>query len=181
MKTFLLTGVSLFLTVLSTFSPNAAHAQRFALADSEYILKHIPEYISAQKELNSLSQQWQKEMDKRQMEIDNLSKAFRADQPLLTDEMKKHREDEISGKEKDLQMYQNTKFGVEGELFQLRVKLITPIQDRVAKATQFIAESQQLDIIFDKAAYPPLYLTPRYDKSDDIIKRLGYKPGAFAE
>ena len=38
-------------------------AQRFVYVDSEYILKHIPEYNSAQKQLDALSDQWQKEVD----------------------------------------------------------------------------------------------------------------------
>jgi outer membrane protein len=175
MKTFFVSIVFVFLTTLSVF------AQRFAYADSEYILKHIPDYLSAQKQLDALSQQWQKEIDNSLSEIDKLSKTYQADQVLLTDEMRKRRESEIAEKEKSIKEFQSAKFGVGGELYQQRIKLIRPIQDKVAKATQLVAESQQLDFIFDKAEFPLLYGNPRYDKSNDVLTRMGIKPGVIPE
>lgn len=175
MKTFLLITVFVFLTGLSVF------AQRFALVDSQVILKSIPDYISAQKQLDALSQQWQKEVDNRLAEIEKLSKAYQADQPLLTDEMRKHRETEIAEKEKELKEYQSAKFGAGGELFQQNVKFIKPIQDKVQKAIQAEAESQKWDIILDKAELPFLYADPRYDKTTEVLTRMGYKPAAVTE
>ena len=40
-----------------------AQAQRFALIDMEYILKHIPAYEQANRQMESLSQQYQKEIE----------------------------------------------------------------------------------------------------------------------
>ena len=133
MKRYVITGIIILFSTLGTF------AQRFAYVDSEYILKHIPEYTSAQKQLDALSQQWQKEVDSRFADIEKLYKAYQADQVLLTPEMRKRREDEIIAKEKDAKEFQQIKFGFEGELFQQRTRLIKPIQDRVAKAIQAVA------------------------------------------
>lgn len=119
----------LIISALFIFTSVGAFAQRFAYVDSEYILKHIPEYTSAQKQLDALSAQWQKELDSRFSEIDNLYKAYQADQVLLTNEMRKRRENEIIEKEKDAKEFQRVKFGFEGELFQQRTKLIKPIQE----------------------------------------------------
>lgn len=165
------------LLVLSSFG---AFAQRFAYVDSEYILKHIPEYNSSQKQLDALSAQWQKDVDARFAAIEALFKAYQADQVLLSDEMKKKREDEIIEKEKEAKEFQRVKFGFEGELFQVRTKLIKPIQERVSKAIQGVADAQQLDMIFDKnSEITLLYASPRLDKSNDVIVRLGYKPGTL--
>ena len=163
--------------VLSSFG---AFAQRFAYVDSEYILKHIPEYNSSQKQLDALSAQWQKDVDARFAAIEALFKAYQADQVLLSDEMRKKREDEIIEKEKEAKEFQRVKFGFEGELFQVRTKLIKPIQERVSKAIQGVADAQQLDMIFDKnSEITLLYASPRLDKSNDVIVRLGYKPGTL--
>ena len=176
MRKLLLTFSFVFFLGLTTF------AQRFAYVDSEYILKHIPEYVSAEKQLDALSQQWQKEVDARFAEIDKLYKAYQADQVMLTDEMRKRRENEIVEKEKQTKEFQRIKFGFEGDLYKERIKLIQPIQDRVAKAVQAVAENQQLDMIFDKGSQlMMLYASTRLDKSNDVITRLGYKPGAFAK
>jgi outer membrane protein len=159
-----------------------AFAQRFAYVDSDYILKHIPEYNAAQKQLDALSGQWQKEVDTRFADIEKLYKAYQADQVLLTEEMRKRRENEIIQKEKEAKEIQKAKFGFEGELFQQRTRLIKPIQDKVSKAVQAVADAQQLDMIFDKnSEIMLLYANPRLDKSNDVVTRLGYKPGVFVK
>ncbi len=164
------------------FTTIGAFAQRFAYVDSDYILQHIPEYNSSQKQLDALSVQWQKDVDAKFAEIERLFKAYQADQVLLTEDMRKRRENEIIQKEKEAKEFQNMKFGFEGELFQVRTKLIKPIQDRVAKAIQAVADAQQLDMIFDKNSdITLLYASPRLDKSNDVIIRLGYKPGTVVK
>ncbi|MCC8408911.1 OmpH family outer membrane protein [Mucilaginibacter sp. UR6-1] len=176
MKRIILTTALTFIACLGAF------AQRFAYVDSEYILKHIPDYTSAQKQLSAQSQQWQKEADAKFQEIDRLYKAYQADQVLMTPEMKKRREAEIVGKEKAAKDFQRLKFGPDGELTQKSNTLIKPIQDRVSKAVQAVAESENLDMIFDKnSEVMMLYANPRYDKSAAVITRLGLKPGTFAQ
>lgn len=176
MKRIILTALLAFTACLGAF------AQRFAYVDSEYILKHIPDYTSAQKQLSAQSQQWQKEADAKFQEIDRLYKAYQADQVLMTPEMKKRREAEIVGKEKAAKDFQRLKFGPDGELTQKSTALIKPIQDRVSKAVQAVAESENLDMIFDKnSEVMMLYANPRYDKSAAVITRLGLKPGTFAQ
>jgi outer membrane protein len=157
-------------------------AQRFAYVDSDYILKHMPDYVSAQKQLGALSDQWQKEVDGRFQEIDRLYKAYQADQVLMTPEMKKRREDEVVAREKAAKDFQRQKFGPGGELETKSSSIMKPIQDRVAKAVQAVAEAENLDMIFDKnSEVIMLYANPRYDKSAEVITRLGLKPGVFAK
>ena len=164
------------------FAFTAAFAQRFGYVDSDYILKHVPEYASAQKQLAALSEQWQKEVDARYQELDRLYKAYQADQVLMTADMKKRREDEIVEKEKAAKDFQRQKFGPEGELPKRSTSVIKPIQDKVAKAVQAVAESGNYDMIFDKnSEVIMLYANPRYNKSDEVITRLGLKPGVFAK
>lgn len=159
-----------------------AFAQRFGFVDSEYILKHVPDYVSAQKQLSVLSDQWQKEVDGKFAEIDRLYKAYQADQVLMTADMKKRREAEMVDKEKAAKDFQRGKFGPDGELSQRSTALVKPIQDRVSKAIQAVAEAESLDMIFDKNSETiMLYANPRYDKSAAVITRLGLKPGVFAK
>ena len=164
--------VALFITMTST-----AFAQRFAYVDTEYILQHIPEYLAAQKQLDALSVQWQEEVDNRFAEIEKLYQSYQEDQVLLSEAMRRKREDEIVNKEREAREFQRQKFGFEGDLFQERVKLVQPIQERVAQAIQTIATDQSLDIILDKGSEVTfLYANPKLDKSNDVITRLGYKP-----
>ncbi|MDT3404828.1 OmpH family outer membrane protein [Mucilaginibacter terrae] len=167
--------------IIAIAAVSGAWAQRFAYVDSDYILKHIPEYASSQKQLAAISDQFQKEVDGRFQEIDRLYKAYQADQVLMTPDMKKRREAEIVDKEKAAKDFQRSKFGPDGELSQRSSSLVKPIQDRVSKAIQAVAENENLDMIFDKnSEVMMLYANPRYNKSDAVITRLGLKPGAFA-
>lgn len=163
--------------ILMTSGISSANAQRFAYVDTEYILQHIPEYLSAQKQLDDLSVTWQEEIDNRFTEIENLYQAYQREQVLLSEEMRKQREDEIIQKELETKEYQRLKFGYEGDLFQEKIRLIQPIQERVARAIQEIATEQALDLILDKGGEIVfLYANPRLDRSDEVITKLGYQP-----
>lgn len=172
----------LFIIVFVCISGMSAFAQRFAYVDSEYILNNIPEYISSQKQLDALSQQWQKQVDLRLAEVEKLYKAYQKDMVLLTPDLRRSRENEIVEKEKAAKEFQRLKFGFEGELYQQRIKLIKPIQERVARAIQAVAENNQLDLILDKNSdVILLYTSSRLDKSNEVITRLGYKPGTLEQ
>jgi outer membrane protein len=176
MKKIIFTLAFTFLAITASF------AQRWAYVDSDYILKHMPDYASAQKQLGALSDQWQKEVDTRFQDIDRMYKAYQADQVLMTPDMKKRREAEVVEKEKAAKDFQRQKFGPDGELAQKSSSIIKPIQDKVAKAVQAVAEAESLDMIFDKnSEVIMLYANPRYDKSADVLTRLGLKPGVFAK
>ena len=168
----------IILVLFFTFAAFTTFAQRFAWVDSDNILKHMPEYQAAQKQLAALSDQWQKEVDAKSQEIERMYKAYDADKVLMTADMKKRREAEIADKEKEVKAFQRQKFGPDGDLAKKSTELIKPIQDRVMKAIQAMAESEELDMVFDKnSEIIMLYANPRYDKSADVITRLGLKPG----
>lgn len=172
----------IILVLFFTFAAFTTFAQRFAWVDSDNILKHMPEYQAAQKQLAALSDQWQKEVDAKSQEIERMYKAYDADKVLMTADMKKRREAEINDKEKEVKNFQRQKFGPDGELAKKSTELIKPIQDRIMKAIQAMAESEELDMVFDKnSEIIMLYANPRYDKSADVITRLGLKPGVLTK
>ena len=159
-------------------STSMAYSQKFGYVDSEYILENIPEYKEAQQELDKLSIEWQKQLERRYSEIDKMYKNYQAEQILLTEEMKTKREDEIIKKEKTAKEYQKSKFGVDGELFQKRKELVKPIQDKVYKAISELSNASGYDIVFDKSSgLTMLYTNAKYNLSDKVLKKLGYKPG----
>lgn len=165
----------LFTLLLITGSIMAANAQKFAYIDSQYILSKMPEYKVAQDQLNQLSIQWQKEIEAKYSEIDQLYKAYKADEVLLTEEMKQKRQAEIEKKEQEVKDLQKQRFGVDGDLFKKRQELVKPLQDKIYNAVQALAERENLAVIFDKSSdLTMLYTNVRYDKSDEILKDMGY-------
>lgn len=150
-------------------------AQKIGYVDTDYILSNIPEYKAAQTEIDKISVDWQKEIEAKYAEIDKLYKIYQAESVLLTDDMKKKRENEIINKEKEVKELQKQRFGVDGELFNKRMELVKPIQDKVYNAVKQVAEKSGLAFIFDKAGQVSmLYSNSKYDKSEDVLNLLGY-------
>ncbi|MCH1583418.1 MAG: OmpH family outer membrane protein [Flavobacteriales bacterium] len=163
------------LLIIPSFS---ALSQKYAYVDTEYILSHLPEYAEAQKELNSLASGWLDEIEEKYEAANQLETAYRAERVLLTSEMRRKREDEISNKRTEATDMQKAKFGVEGELFQKRQELIQPVQEQIFQVLKDLSSSRGYMVVFDKAkGSNMLYTNPKYDISDRVIKELGYTPG----
>ena len=152
------------------------YAQRYAVIDSKYILEKVPEYKAAQQKLDQFSQQWQQEIDKKSAALDKMYKDYDAEQVMLSDDLKKKREDELFNNDKELKDLQRKRFGYEGDIFKKRQELIKPIQDRVYTAVQKLAVSKLYDFILDKSeGITVIFADPKLDKSDDVLKELGVK------
>jgi len=154
----------------------AAVAQKYCIIDSKYILERVPDYKNAQDKLDALSKAWQTEVDNRMADVDRLYKSYQAERAMLSDEVRKKREDEIVTKEKAAKDLQKKYFGYEGDLFKKRQELVKPVQDRVYNAVQKMTQQKGYDIVLDKAGGVTLfYADPKLDRSDDVLKLLGVK------
>ena len=154
----------------------ASQAQRYAIIDTKYILSKIPEYRDADKRLQAIGEQWQKEIDDKQAQLDKMYKNYEAEQFMLTDELKKKREDELFVREKEVRDLQKRRFGYEGDLFKERQKMIKPVQDKVYNAIQKMAIAKAYDFVLDKSeGITIIFADPKLDKSEDVLKELGIK------
>ena len=166
----------LFLFVLSLISLGAIAQQRYAIIDTKYILSKIPEYKDADKKLQLVGEQWQKEIDDKQLALDKMYKNYEAEQFMLTEDLKKKREDELFVKEKEVRDLQKKRFGYEGDLFKERQKLVKPIQDKVYNAIQKIAVARFYDFVLDKSeGITVIFADPKLDKSDEVLREMGIK------
>jgi len=169
--------VLLFLVPLFSFQ---SKAQKFAYVDSEYILDNMTEYRDAQDILDKLSLDWQKEIELKFAAIDKMYKDYQAEAVLLPEDIKKKRQDDIVAKEKEAKDLQKKRFGKDGDLFKKRKELVKPIQDKVYNAIEDMANAGGYAIIFDKSgSLTMIYANSKYDKSDEVLDKLGYKPGAI--
>jgi outer membrane protein len=170
MKRIILTLGIVFILSVSGF------AQKFGFIDSDYILKNIPAFNAAQEQLDQLSKQYQKELETMYAEIEKMYKDFQAESVLLSDDMKRKREDVIMSREKEYKELQRKYFGPSGELFKKRQGLVKPIQDDIFAAVQDITTEGAYAVIFDKSGSATLFTTnPKFDLSDQVLQKLGYK------
>lgn len=150
-----------------------SHAQKFAFVDSEYILDQMESYQKAQKQIDDLAAEWQKELDKKVGNIESKINDLRKNELLLPEDIKEEKEFEITTLQNELRAYQSKKFGVGGDLFKRRKELIQPIQRKVFKAIESLAKDNNYSFVLDKSKNSNiLYADPKYDKSDAIIRKL---------
>jgi len=155
-------------------------AQKIAVIDTKYILENMDEYEVAQEQLDEMALQWQQEIEQLFQAVDELYRKFQAEAPILPDDEKRRRQDEIEKKEKEAKELQKKRFGRDGDLFKKRQELIKPIQDKVYDAVQEVAQEDNYAIVFDRAGTSTIYYAkPKYDISDKVLKKLGYEPGGY--
>lgn len=151
-------------------------AQKYAFVDTEYILDRIPTYKAAQDQLDKMAEDWQAEIEGMYGEVEQMYKDYQAEKVLLTEEMKKQKEETIISREKEIQDLQQKYFGRDGNLYIKRQELVKPIQDEVYRVVKEIATEGNFAVIFDTASGASMLFTdPKYDKSDEVLEKLGYK------
>ncbi|HEY9364930.1 MAG TPA: OmpH family outer membrane protein [Chitinophagaceae bacterium] len=176
MKKSLQVAASFLLIAFFTLHSGELKAQKYAIIDTKYILEKIPDYNAAQKQLDEVAAGWQKEIDAMQGELDKMYKDYEAEQVMLSEDLRKKREDQLFIKEKALRDLQRKRFGFEGDLFKRRQELIKPVQDKVFNAVQKLAVQRGYDFILDKSeGITVIFADPKLDKSEDVLKELGVK------
>ena len=166
----------IFLVVCIISFAIVSQAQRYAIIDTKYILDKMPDYKLAQKNLDDVAANWQKEIDVLQQELDRMYKDYDAEQVMLSEDLRKKREDQLFVKEKNLRDLQRNRFGFEGDLFKRRQEFIKPIQDKVYNAVQKLAVQRGYDFILDKSeGITVIFADPKLEKSEDVLRELGVK------
>lgn len=151
-------------------------SQKYAIIDTRYILDKMPDYKNAQKQLDDITAGWQKDIDSKQADLDKMYKDYEAEQVMLSEDLRKKREDQLFNKEKELRDLQRKRFGFEGDLFKKRQELVKPIQDKVYNAVQRMAVTRGYDFVLDKSeGITIIFADPKLDKSEDVLKDLGVK------
>jgi len=162
--------------ILTIFAlPLASLGQKFAFVDSEYILSRIPTFRAAQEQLDRIATQYETEIEEQYKQLEKMFQDFQSEKVLLTEEMRRKRENDLAEREKTVKELQMRYFGRDGMLFKKREELVKPIQDQVFNAVKEIATEGGYAVIFDAAGSANmLYTNPRYDKSDEVLQKLGY-------
>jgi len=165
----------ILLLLAISFLTLTTQAQKFAYVDTDYILNKIPDFRQAQDKLDALSSDWQKEIESKYADVEQMYRAYQQEQVLLTDDMKAKREDAIIKKENDAKNLQQKYFGPTGNLYLKRQELIKPIQDKIYDAIQQLAANSKYAIIFDSSSdLIMLYKNNNLDKSDKVLELMGY-------
>lgn len=163
----------LLLTVTFCAQAQSSRGIRIGYIDMEYILENVPDYNEANIQLDSKAQKWKQDIESKKNEISKLKESLKTEEVLLTKELVQEREEEIAFKEKELEEFQQKKFGPSGEFITQKAVLTKPVQDQVFTIVQDLAETRKYDFIFDKSSdMTILFAAKRYDLSDYVVRSL---------
>jgi outer membrane protein len=172
MKKYLLIAI----LSLTAFLPITAQKFSVAYVDMQYILKNLPQYETANEQLNMISRRWQKDIDAAQNEVKVLTANYQTEQIFLSEDMQQRREEEILAKEQEVLELKRKYFGQDGEWYKKRESLLKPIQDEIYNAIQDIANEKGYDVVKDRSSEPSLiYMSGKLDISDQVLQKLGAK------
>ncbi|TDQ30326.1 OmpH family outer membrane protein [Tenacibaculum caenipelagi] len=169
MKKNILSIVLLLITSITVAQKN----QRIAYIDMEYILQNIPEYLEAQNSLDAKVEKWKTRLDKEARAIEVLKTDLTNEKAILTKELIEEREEDIKIKQESLRRLESLYFGPNGDMYNLRKRLVKPVQDQVYNAVQTIASRKKYDFVFDKSSdLVMLYSNKKHDISDLVVQMI---------
>ncbi|GAL63456.1 outer membrane protein H precursor [Algibacter lectus] len=165
----------LFLLTLVFMLTLSVHAQRgvsLAYIDSEYILENVPEYQEATAQLNEKADKWKNEIQAKLLTVEQKRKDLSNEKALLTAELIKEREEDITFEENEILDYQQKRFGPNGDLFIQKRQLMQPVQDQIFAAVQTIVAARKYQLVLDKANGGMLYVANSLDISDQVLRSI---------
>ncbi len=178
MKRFIIAIVVLILaTTCGLSAQNNAYQSksgRVGYINTDSILVKIPAYVSATKELDNLSSQYQQKIESDVQKIETLYQNYQSQKQRLTETERSYREQDIIKREKEVKELQRLYFGPEGYLQKKSDELLTPIKEKVQAAIDKIAKDGDFMIIFDLAAMQGVaYYAPGDNLNPYILDLLG--------
>ena len=161
---------ALLILAALVFGAGAAFAQNYMVGDSEKVFKSIAAYNTALAEVDADAQRYQKQIDDAFDQLEQAFNTYQQRKPSLSASDRNREEQRIVSREEEIKKFQTETFGEEGTVFQKRVSLIKPIQDRVFAAIEKYAADHGYDIVLDIASNPTvLYYKPSVNHTDAII------------
>ncbi|MBV6643849.1 MAG: OmpH family outer membrane protein [Cyclobacteriaceae bacterium] len=164
----------IWLLVFLTTTAMSTFAQKFGYVDTNYILGRMPEYKEAQAEIEKLAKGWEQEIQAMYQEVQSMEANLKAEEVLLTVDMREERQSEIDRRWGEIKEQQKQIFGFEGLYFLKKKELIKPVQDKIFESVERVAKNNRLQIVFDKSGdLVMIYTDPIHDYTDYVLEELG--------
>lgn len=171
-RTFTFGLFSLAIVMVSVSSTIAQ--QKIGYIDSDYIMSKIPEYSGIKERLDLMSKDWKKQVDKMDQQIAKLKADYKAKEILYTPEVRKQKQQDIQDKIQEKNNFLDSKFGPNGEYYQKQKELLQPLQQKILKAVNKVAQEEGFDYVFDRSGdYLFVYTRPEWNLSDKVLQEMG--------
>ena len=130
----------------------SVRAQKIGYINTENILSEIPAYVSAQQQLEALSDKYKAAIETELGKIETLYQNYQSNKNSMSSIQRQNAENEIISKERVVQEKQKIYFGEDGIMAKKAEELLAPIRDRVNRVIEAVAKKGGYDLVLDLAA-----------------------------
>lgn len=164
---------ALFIFAIMFLASGLFAQAKIGYVDSKLIIAGMQDAKDAQTNLDNLVGSWKAEITQMNDSLKLIKDDFEKKKLILTESVKKQREDEIKALETRISDFKLSKFGENGEYFQKQNELMKPVQDKMFKAIQDVAKDGDYDFVFDRSSQLMLlFMNEKYDLTQKVIKKL---------
>lgn len=161
------------LSLVILASSTIIKAQSFGYINTETILKAVPEYATAQQQIQRVKAQYDAEIEGELKKVEQLYNTYQAQKANLSQSERSLRENEIITKERAVKELQKKYFGQDGVMAAKSKEIMEPIMTKLKSAIEKVAQTEGFIIIFDIAtSQGVVYNNPANDMSQKVIKLL---------
>ncbi len=161
------------LSLVILASSTIIKAQSFGYINTETILKAVPEYATAQQQIQRVKAQYDAEIEGELKKVEQLYNTYQAQKANLSQSERSLRENEIIPQERAVKELQKKYFGQEGVMAAKSKEIMEPIMTKLKSAIEKVAQTEGFIIIFDIATVQGVvYNNPANDMSQKVIKLL---------
>jgi len=162
--------ISGFLSVLLFCGMKTFAQTKVGYIDSKKILESMQEATDAKQRLDNIVTQWQSDLRTLQDSLKLMKDDYEKKKLILTDQLKQQMEKQITDVEAAITNFNVQKFGENGEYFQKQTEFMKPVQDRIFKAIETVAQDGNFDYVFDRSSdILLLYVNENYDLTAKVI------------
>ena len=153
--------------------PMSVFAQKFAHVNSATIIQAMPEYTTAQTEMQSLTKSYEDELKRMQDEFKTKLDDYEKNQATLPDAVKQRRETELQDLQQRMQTYYQSS---QEDLQKAQQTKMQAIQKKVTDAIKEVGTAGGYVYIMDvTAGIPFINETISTDVTSQVMAKLGIK------
>ncbi len=159
--------------VLLFLAGNVFAQQKIGYIDSEAIMSKLPEAQDAQRQLDAQIKEWQEQLDKMEREWKSKYEDYQNRKLTMSTQKRAEVEKELADMEENIRDFRQQKFGVNGDLFKLQEEVMKPIQNKIFKAIEIVAQEEEFDYVFDISGdIIFLYTNSDYDLTNYVLETV---------
>jgi outer membrane protein len=150
----------------------AAQNLKIGFVRSSAILDQFAGARAATETFSKDVEAWNQEAQARRRDLDVIGKQLEAQSPMLTDAIRREKEQDYQKKLNEYDQYVQSIWGPGGLVAQRNEELLRDLVDKVQKAARKIAAEEGYDFVFDASEGNIIYADRAYDMTQKVLDAL---------